>query len=297
MHRNYLILLFLLLPFMAHAQHSAIGYDFEQPELLVKLPKTLNEISGLSLSSQPDEILAVEDENGKFYRISLSTGRLMGSTEFWKDGDYEGIEAVGNDIWVVKSTGTLYRVSRPGLANQEVTKFNGFLEQDNNVEGLAYDTNNNRLLLVCKSYVEGFEEVRSVFAFELATETLRKKPVYSISRKQMSNFLDACPETKKHKKLVAFINERKNYELAPSAIAIHPKTGQVFITSSVGKILVVLGSNGKIQHVRKLDKDYFAQPEGLVFTPDGTLYISTEAKGDEPARIYRLPYQPGFVGM
>jgi uncharacterized protein YjiK len=282
---------------MAHTQSSGIGYDFDQPELLANLPKALNEISGLSLSPQSGEILAVEDENGKFYRLSLSTGRVLGSTTFWKDGDYEGLEAVGDDIWVVKSTGTLYRIRRPGLASQEVTKFNGFLEEENNVEGLTYDPATNRLLLVCKAHAAGFLEVRSVFAFDLSTETLLKTPVYSVGRLGMRAFLAGCPQAKKHQKLVAFINERKNYELAPSAIAIHPKTGQVFITSSVGKILVVLGQDGKIQHVRKLDKDYFAQPEGLVFTSDGTLYISTEAKDGEPARIYRLPYKPGFEGM
>lgn len=296
--QRYCFLLFLgLLPLFATAQNGAIGYDFDRPELLAKLPNVLNEISGLSLSPQPDELLAVEDESGKFYRLQLATGRVLGATEFWKDGDYEGIEAVGNDVWVVKSTGTLYRIRRPGLATQEVTKFNGFLEEDNNVEGLTHDQSSNRLLLVCKSYAAGFMEVRSVFAFDLGTETFVKEPVFSVGRMGMRAFLASCPQTSKHDKLVDFINERENYELSPSAIAIHPKTGEVFITSSVGKIMVVLSPSGKISHVRKLEKDFFAQPEGMVFTPDGTLYISTEAKDGEPARIFRLPYQPGFEGM
>ncbi|MEM9835341.1 MAG: SdiA-regulated domain-containing protein [Bacteroidota bacterium] len=276
---------------------TAIGYDFEQPELLARLPAVLKEISGLSHSDRPNELLAVQDEKGKVFRISTTTGRVVGATEFWKDGDYEGIELVGDDIWVVKSTGTLYRIRNIGTPGQEVTKFNGFLEKENDVEGLAYDAKAQRLLLVCKSHSLGTTEVRSVFSFDLNTRKFLPRPVFSIGRLAMSAYLAQCPKTRKHSKIVSFIDEKEKYELGPSAIAIHPITQQIFVASSPGKLIIVLSPNGKILHVRKLDKDYFPQPEGLLFAADGTLFISTEAKGGADARIYRLPYQPGFSGL
>ncbi|MEM9259998.1 MAG: hypothetical protein AAGA62_10150, partial [Bacteroidota bacterium] len=98
-------------------------------------------------------------------------------------------------------------------------------------------------------------------------------------------------------KIVSFVNDREQYELGPSAIAIHPLTNQVFLTSSVGRLLLILSATGEIQHVRRLDKDFFPQPEGLAFMPDGTLLISTEAKKGAPARVYRLSYQPNFSGL
>ena len=74
---------------------------------------------------------------------------------------------------------------------------------------------------------------------------------------------------------------------SPSAIAVHPKTGQMYVLSSVGKILVVLDAKGNVQKVEKLDKSEYRQPEGLCFAKDGTMYMSSEGKGGK-ARIYRF---------
>ncbi|MEL6358144.1 MAG: SdiA-regulated domain-containing protein, partial [Bacteroidota bacterium] len=109
--------------------------------------------------------------------------------------------------------------------------------------------------------------------------------------------LAQCPKSRKHDKIVSFIYDQGGYALGPSAIAIHPKSGQLFVTSSAGRLIVILSQQGEIHHIRRLDKDFFPQPEGLAFAPDGTLYISTEAKHGAPARIYQVAYQPGFTGL
>ncbi len=276
------------------AQSAAKSYNYDQPVLIGKLPKELDEISGLSVSpAHRNELLAVQDEEGKIFRINAKTGALLWAIAFWKDGDYEGIEAIGDDIWVVKSTGTLYQVTNPGQPDQAVEKFNSFLTGDNDVEGLAYDARNNRLLLACKRDAKddgNDKDGRYVYAFDLATRKLSEKPVYAIELEAVKNFLASCEKTTGHEQLCDFFLGRDEYDLAPSAIAVHPLTGQLFITSSVGKVLMVLNADGRIDHLERLDKKFFAQPEGLAFSPDGTLYISTEKKKSEAARVYRLPY-------
>ena len=288
------LLLFFCSRGPARAQ-SWSDYDFDRPKLVSELPTELDEISGLSLSpGRSDELLAVQDENGKIYRLSARSGGLLWSTHFWKDGDYEGVEAVGSDVWVVKSTGTLYRISRPGEPEQSVTKFNGSLNGDNDVEGLTYDPANNRLLLACKRDAAddgNDKDGRYIYAFDLATETLSERPVYAIAREAVRNYLSVCSPTPKHAKLCAFFNERDDYDLAPSAIAVHPRTGQLYLTSSVGKILMVLGRDGRIEYLHKLDKATYPQPEGLAFDAAGNLFISSERRKDRPARLYRVSYR------
>ena len=273
----------------------APGYDFTAPQLVGQLDGELDEISGLSTTADGnDELFAVQDELGKVYRLNARTGGLLWSIDFWKDGDYEGVEAVGPDIWVVKNTGTLYRIQHPGSPSQNVTKFNTALTSENDVEGLAYDTRNNRLLLACKRDASddgNDKDGRYVYAFSLSTHALSAQPVMAITRAAVAEHLSVCPLTAGYNKLRDFFLDRPEYDLAPSAIAIHPLTGQVFITSSVGKVLMVLSAEGEIEHLERLDKEFFPQPEGLAFTPDGTLYVSTEAKKSAPARLYRLPYR------
>lgn len=275
-------------------QSAAKEYDYAAPKLIGDLPAELDEISGLSVApGHRNELLAVQDEQGKIFRINTKTGALLWAVNFWKDGDYEAVEAVGEDIWVAKSTGTLYRVTNAGKPSQNVEKYNSFLSKDNDVEGLAYDPTRNRLLLACKQDAKddgNDKNGRYIYAFDLSTKTLSDKPVFAIEREAVKNFLARCERTTGHEQLCDFFISRDEYDLAPSAIAVHPKTGQLFITSSVGKVLMVLNTDGSIDHMQRLDKKLFAQPEGLAFEPDGTLYISTEKKKAAHARVYRLAY-------
>jgi len=275
-------------------QSAAKSYDYASPKLIGELPAELDEISGLSLApGHRNELLAVQDEQGKIFRINAKTGGLLWAVNFWKDGDYEAVEAVGDDVWVAKSTGTLYHITNAGKPNQNVDKYNTMLTGDNDVEGLAYDPSRNRLLLACKEDAKddgNDKNGRYIYAFDLKTKTLSAKPVFAIEREAVKNFLARCEKTTGHEKLCDFFITRDEYDLAPSAIAVHPKTGQLFITSSVGKVLMVLNPDGRIDHLQRLNKKLFAQPEGMAFDPDGTLYISTEKKKQSHARVYRLAY-------
>ena len=241
-------------------------YDLAHPELLAAMPDELEEISGLAVDG--DDLLAIEDEHGVVYRLDRATGEVKSKTEFWEDGDYEGITLVDRDIWVTKSNGKLYRIRNAGSDEQDVEELGNWLKGENDVEGLTYDPAGNRLLLACKDDPKGngmAKENRYIFAFDLEAAELGEAAAYTIPRED---------------------------EFAPSSLAIHPQSGQLYLTSSVGKQLLVANPDGTIETVRKLDKRYFPQPEGLCFASDGTLYISTEARDGEPGRIYRLPLRP-----
>ena len=290
MRTSFILLIFCTALAPALRAQLVAGYDFDRPTLVGELDERLDEISGLSPSTTPGELLAVADEKGTVYRINGGSGTLLWNLDFWKEGDYEGIELVGQDIWVVKNTGTLYRITGAGTPEQETTKYNGFLSDENDVEGLAYDPANNRLLLACKDDARddgNDKDGRYIFAFDLGSKTFNEQPVFSIHRKDVLHYLGICEKSKKHDKLVDFFGD-DDFDLSPSALAIHPRTGQMFLTSSVGKLLVVLSSTGKIEAIHKLDKATYPQPEGLAFATDGSLYVSTERRGDRPARLYRV---------
>lgn len=241
-------------------------YDVDEPELLADMPDILEEISGLDLKG--DELIAIQDEDGIIFRIDRHSGKVLQQIDFWKEGDYEGVEFVGDAIWVTKSNGNLYEVTNAGTDAQEVTEHKTWLKGENDVEGLCYDEANHRLLLACKDDPKGNgldKENRYIFAYDLETHELLEDPVVTIPR------------------LEGF---------APSALAIHPRSGELYLTSSQGKQLLVTAPDGRVKMLMKLDKDLFPQPEGLTFAPDGTLYISTEAGRGLPGRIYRLPLAP-----
>lgn len=267
------------------ADAYVLPYTLDNPSKTFELPKELKEISGLGLSQNGKHLVAIQDEEGLIFLIDRLKGKVITNFDFWKDGDYEGVEAVGSDIYALKSTGTLYQISEPGSENQKVEKYNTVLSSDNDVEGLCYDKAGNRLLLACKSKA-GLEEKyplkKGIYGFDLKEKKLIEEPAYLISLEAIQEYLNAKPEIRKLEKLVDFFQPNsEGFTFSPSGIAIHPLTGNIYITSSVGKILLVMAPTGKILHLEKLKKKIHAQPEGICFGDDGTLYISNEGKGDK----------------
>lgn len=269
-------------------------YDLKDPVETFELDNDLEEISGLSLTADGQYLIAIQDEDGTVFFVSKENGEIEREVDFWKDGDYEGVEVVGDEIFVVKSSGTLYRIGNATETHLSVDKYNHVLGNKNDVEGLAYDAANNRLLLACKGDAGDGAEYRfkkAIYTFDLTKMRLDSLPVYLISLEDVQAFLGTSPSIRKLQKLLDnFSVEESEFVFGPSGIAVHPITGHYYITSSIGKLLMVLDPSGAILHIEKLDDDIHPQPEGICFDPDGTLYIANEGKGDDGV-IHRFRYK------
>lgn len=287
-------LLFITCGGLSFTATAQLPYQFDQPTLIAQMPEDLEEISGLGLDPSGQYLMAVQDEEGKIFYLNKKTGRIERSFEFWKEGDYEGVEAVGADIYVVKSTGTVYRVRQPGTAQQTVEKYNGFLNDQFDVEGLGYDARQERLLLACKSLGEagqGKESEKNIYAFDLRSHEFIPQAVYRIERRKVLDYLAAHPDRAGYDKLSERYGEDNDeFDLRPSGLAVQPGTGDLYVLSSQGKLLIILRPDGGIRHIVKLNKNTYPQPEGICFDTDGTLYIANEARYGQ-ATLYRLPLQ------
>ncbi len=276
-------------------QNYHLAYQLDAPSGTFYMPKILNEISGLSETPDGKRLLAIQDEDGILFSLDKQTGKILDQFNFWEDGDYEGVEMVGQDVYVVKSTGTLYRVRHLGQPDQTTEKFNDYLDKENDVEGLAYDPATTSLLLACKKKAgvgETYTHTKAVYAFNLKTDQLESKPRFLIQWSAVLDYLAAHPEIRRYDKVCEFFaKEKDDFDLSPSGLAIHPVTGHLYLLSSVGKLLIIVNRTGTILHIEKLEKEIHAQPEGISFAKDGTLYIANE-KRDDTAVIHWFRYQP-----
>ncbi len=263
-------------------------YDLSDPDAVFKMPDELNEISGLSLSECGQYILTIQDESGTLYWIDKHTGAVAKTTEFWKEGDFEGIEFTPAGIFAVKSNGGIYRLRDWDKPEFKVDKFKFSLEKENDVEGLAYDAAHNRLLLACKGIPSNPALIqRDIFAFDLGVEQLSPAPVYSITLEAVNNYLSSHQDIDGFEKIEDNFQESdKELGFKPSGIAVHPLTDELYLLSASGKMLLSMARTGVINQIIKLDKKIHPQPEGICFDPGGTMYICNEAREGEPGRVY-----------
>lgn len=243
-------------------------YDLSDPLERIKLPKDLKEISGLCWWDD-HEVAGIQDEDGFVFIIDTKKEKVEQREKFTKDGDYEGIALVGKKLYITRSDGRIFRIKDYDKKDQKTKVYKTPLDYDNDVEGLCYDEISNSLLLLCKDrsgLKKHKKHKRSVYAFSLETKELRKKPWMQIDTRGLSDFVTEQTGRKKEKNFM------------PSGIEIHPKTGNIFIISSVGELIVEIDREGNLISCSALPKGTFSQPEGITFDPEGFLYISNEGR-------------------
>lgn len=260
----------------AHAS-AHLPYRLSNPAYKLFLPYEIEEISGLSYLGE-DTLLSIQDEQAVIYTIDMKEEKISGEQKFGKNGDYEGIELAGNFLYAVRSDGQLYKMPVYITDEAGTEVFDTPLSHKNDVEGLAYDAENNRLLLACKG-ISGLKKdisgSRAIYAFNLAENKLVEEPVFLVETRLVNEWLGSS--TKKD-------------SFRPSGIAVHPLTGQIYLLASVGKILIVLNKNGSIDSVSPLGQADFKQPEGICFAPNGDMFISNEGKAGR-STILKFNYE------
>jgi uncharacterized protein YjiK len=254
------------------------SYDLEHPTRTIVLDDpALKEISGLSPTDRPGFFLCLADELGEAYLLDLAhSGTIRQRIPFFGKGDFEGIEMVGNTIWAIKSDGEVFEVTGWDQSGTTpvVTKYETPLRKEDDVEGLGYDPQRKVLLLACKGDPKT-GAAREVWAFDPATRKLAEKPLFSLPARLTDP-------------LVPPNDSDKDRAFSPSAIAVHPLTGEVYVLSSALKRLAVVHpETGQLLGAVRLDKNLLPQPEGIAFDATGTLYISSEGKKDA-ARVLQF---------
>lgn len=261
-------------------------YQLDRPIRSWKLPESLVEISGLSYIDD-QRLACIQDENGIIYIFNVKNGEVEQEINFGDDGDYEGIEVIETNAWVLKSNGTLYNVTDYlNKTESETKKIATLLSSRNNAEGLAYDPLNKNLIIACKGYpfLEDKKEsaYKAIYSFSPETRKLNKKPFLLIDLDTIKYYKKIDPMTRLGDEVMAFLDPSEGDKtFQPSGIAIEPVTGDLFILGSVGRLLLVFSGKSEMLAIIKLQPKIFPKPEGICFSRDGILYISNEGAGKQ----------------
>lgn len=271
-------------PKASYNSAHAYGYDLSKPDATVVLPDVLREISGLT-DIDTNTIACIQDEAGTIYVHSVGEQYWKSQLEFGPEGDYEGITRVGLSMYVLRSDGMVFEIVDYTDQNSQVNVYpTGIPAKDN--EGLCYDPRNNRLLIACKSksmVVEHPKRNRVVYGFDLQTKALSEKPVYafnldSIMAGVQANGQSAHPGA-------GHAATARQLRFKPSAIAIHPETGRLFVMSAKDPILMVFNSAARPEHVEVLDPLLFNKPEGITFLENNDMIIANEGQDGKPTLL------------
>lgn len=256
-------------------QHVNHTYNLSKPTAIHELSSELLEVSGLTDVSET-KIACVQDEKGIIFTYDLLTKEIEEKITFGADADYEGLTRVDDVLYTLSSDGMLFETK--SIWKKPVTKSYDLNLPSPDNEGLCYDEKNKRLLIAPKSKIgkgPEFKDSRAIFVFDLKKKELEKEPLFYFSIEEIYAFADSKGIEKDSTfKKNGQLNKNQNFR--PASIAVHPKTGDIYVISAEDFNMVVFSESGEIKDYFSLDKSIFPKPEGITFLNDGTMIITNE---------------------
>ena len=228
-----------------------------------ELPRRLREVSGLAMTGD-HRLLAHNDEAGVVFEIDYRNGSITKQFQLADmadpvAGDFEGIAAVDDRIYLVTSSGRLYECNEG--ADGESVLFTAYATgagRDCEIEGLAFDESRRELLLMCKG--SRSDDRRGQLAIHR----------WSLDERRMS---DDSPTVVLVSDFTRHI-EAKRYQ--PSGIERHPVSGNYFVVAARQGAVAEVTPAGQVLNVTRFEAPWHRQIEGVTFAPDGALIVADE---------------------
>jgi uncharacterized protein YjiK len=249
-------------------------YDLSRGHIL-HLPGALEEVSGLTVGPD-DRLFAHDDELARIHEVDRERGGTVGRFDAGRRlaGDWEGVAWAGDRLFLVDSDGLLleFPVGRPGTrvrTRRHPTGAGRLCE----IEGLAWDPEERRLLLGCKSSrVREWDD--ELVLLGVSGETLALEP--SLDVRVPRELLRAAGV---------------DPGLDPSAVVVHPATSTLLVAAGRQGEIVELGRDGGVLGRLAVPPRLLPQLEGMAVDSAGILYLASEGAGGAP-RLLRLTPRP-----
>jgi hypothetical protein len=242
--------------------YKSAPYDFLNPHKTFDMPEALKEISGIAWAGN-NTLYCIQDEIGVVFQYDIKKEELAGVIRFTDLGDFEDIVLDGDTAYVLRSDGTLFyfdHVNFSGKYEKTVVPLSCM-----NIEGLYLDRSNNSFFISCKDQsINSFGSHRSIYTFSPENKHIPETDLLIDLDEVNKMFSVNYPELPAGK-----------IQFNPSAIAVHPLTGEKYILSADNRMIAIYKEK-KLIDLFPLPAELYYKPEGMDFNENGDMFISSE---------------------
>lgn len=247
-----------VLPSFAHAQEHWT------------LPSELVEVSGLSVASE-NSVFAHNDEHAIVYEVNIETGsvpRAFALGDPTAKGDFEGIAAYGERIYLLTSAGWIYEA--PIGEHRARVRYNAYDTGTNKIcetEGLAVLPGGEDFLILCKRvFDDGPDEELLIFRWSLSERRAQTQAWLTIP---YDSFM--AP------------NERSAFRA--SGLEWDEKENALIVISSRSHTAYRFTATGALIGKNKLSSPRHIQTEGVTRMPSGDFVFADEGNARQDGFI------------
>ena len=114
----------------------------------------------------------------------------------------------------------------------------------------------------------------SIYTYTISKRKLNEKALFDISISDLEMFAIENNIATPQNKFTDLSDCLSQLIFNPTAMAIHPKTNEIYILSSENRSIVVFNQFGEVQNLIFLDEKLVSNPKAMTFHPSGDLLIS-----------------------
>jgi hypothetical protein len=247
-------------------------FDLQHPNSVETLPMGVQPFSDVTLLDST-HLLGLNQESGMMFIYDLA-GHSVTPFNTWDIGaKIKNISTIDSTLLLVDDAKHIHFFRAP-YDSSSLTTLNLENEQFE-ATSVCYHKETNRLFLIASNEerMEGYSN-SSVYAYNLNQHKLNSQPLFSISGEDIEAFAIKNNLIAPHSDLSIMDDTLESMNFTPSAIAVHPKTNEIYVLSSTDHSLVVFNQFGEIVNFTSLDKNTFSHPSAMAFKKNGDLLIT-----------------------
>lgn len=246
-------------------------FDLAAPATISNLPMGIIPFSDVSMMDST-HLVCIDSKSGGvlFYDLTLNT--VSNPLEL-------GVNRQFTDVSMIDSTLILFDADKKVhflLPPYDSTSFiaSDELQEDFNSSGICLHESTKRLFMLGELQErENGEFSCSIYAFNLNRHKLREEPLFDINTADIELFA-MNNNLLLPRKITSEGDTIDGLNFKPTAMAIHPKTNEIYVLSSEDRSLVVFNQFGDIVNFTTLDATNFYKPTGMTFHKNGNLLIT-----------------------
>lgn len=247
-------------------------FDLQHPNSVQTLPMGIQPFSDVTLFDST-HLIGLDGKNGSLFMYDMVANSVSPFLSWDLGAKICNISTMDSTLLLVDDAKHIHFLYSP--YDEASLKTLNLDNEQFEATSVCIHQESHRLFLMTSNEerTEGYSS-SSVYAYNLNQQKLNAQPLFSISGEDIEAFAIQNKLIAPHSDLSIIDDTLESMNFTPSAIAVHPKTNEIYVLSRGDHSLVVFNQFGEIVNFTSLDKTTFSNPSAMTFKKNGDLVIT-----------------------
>ena len=247
-------------------------FDLEHPSTVSSFPMGVSSFSDVTMLDST-HLVGIEPINGNVVLIDLLSNSISSQLSLGSDYRFVDVSRMDSTLILFDSDSKVHFLLPPYDSTSFIST--NETKENFNTTGICIHPSTKRLFLLGEAQeIEDGQFSSFLYSFNLNKKQFKEEPLFEINSIDVETFaLNNNLPLPRHK--VTFAGDTiEGLDFNPTAIAVHPKTNEIYVLSSTDRSLVVYNQFGQVVNFTTLDAHLFSKPTGMTFQDNGDLLIT-----------------------